>query len=97
MELINYLGLMDRIYIFTVYGDISPNFLSLHRIPVYKARFSSRYNQLKIQEDDIRAYNAKMKPVWDAEKAEKAAKLNRENMLILAKETGTKVKALRYI
>jgi len=51
---------------------------------------NKRYNQLKIQEDEIRAYNAKMKPVWDAEKAEKAAKLNRENMLILAKETGTK-------
>ena len=32
-----------------------------------------------------------MKPQWDAEAAEKAAKLNRENMLILAKETGTPV------
>ena len=51
-----------------------------------------KYNQLKIQEDEIRAYNAKMKPVWDAEKAEKAAKTNRENMLILAKETGTPVR-----
>ena len=32
-----------------------------------------------------------MKPIWDAEKAEKAAKANRENMLQLAKEVGVKV------
>merc|ERR1712141_833373 len=50
-----------------------------------------RYNQLLKQEDEIRAYNARMKPVWDAEKAEKAAKLNRENMLTLAKEVGVPV------
>jgi len=50
-----------------------------------------RYNELKIQEDEIRAYNAKMKPIWDAEKAEKAAKANRENMLSLAKEVGVKI------
>merc|ERR1711894_611303 len=37
-----------------------------------------RYNQLLAQEDEIRAYNARMKPIWDKEKAEKAAKLNRE-------------------
>jgi len=48
-----------------------------------------RYNQLLVQEDEIRAYNAKMKPQWDAEKAEKAAKENRANMLYLAKATGT--------
>ena len=53
--------------------------------------FDYRYNELKIQEDEIRAYNAKMKPIWDAEKAEKAAKANRENMLQLAKEVGVKV------
>merc|ERR1712241_462502 len=47
-----------------------------------------RYNQLLAQEDEIRAYNARMKPIWDKEKAEKAAKLNRENMLALAKEVG---------
>ena len=50
-----------------------------------------RYNQLLVQEDEIRAYNAKMKPIWDKEKAEKAAKLNRENMLTLAKEVGVTV------
>merc|ERR1712018_178686 len=49
-----------------------------------------RYNQLLKQEDELRAYNAKMKPIWDAEKAEKLAKLNRENMLALAKEVGVK-------
>ena len=50
-----------------------------------------RYNQLLVQEDEIRAYNAKMKPIWDKEKADKAAKLNRENMLTLAKEVGVTV------
>lgn len=50
-----------------------------------------RYNQLLVQEDEIRAYNAKMKPIWDKEKADKAAKLNRENMLALAKEVGVTV------
>jgi hypothetical protein len=47
-----------------------------------------RYNQLLVQEDELRDYNAKMKPVWDAQKAEIAAKANRINMLTLAKECG---------
>ena len=51
-----------------------------------------RYNTLLKQEDEIRAYNAKMKPIWDKEKAEKLAKINRENMLALAKEVGVTVK-----
>ena len=34
-----------------------------------------------------------MQPVWDAEKAAKAAAANRENMLYLAKATGTPVPA----
>ena len=38
-----------------------------------------------------RAYIAKMQPIWDAEKAEKAAKANRENMIYLAKATGTPI------
>ena len=38
-----------------------------------------------------RAYLAKMQPIWDAEKAEKAAKANRENMIYLAKATGTPI------
>ena len=46
---------------------------------------------MKTQEDEIRAYKARMKPIWDAEKAETAAKVNRENMLKLAKEVGVKV------
>jgi len=50
-----------------------------------------RYNTLLKQEDEIRAYNAKMKPIWDKEKAEKLAKINRENMLALAKEVGVTV------
>jgi hypothetical protein len=32
-----------------------------------------------------------MKPIWDAEKAAAAAVANREQLLYLAKETGTKV------
>merc|ERR1712121_428225 len=52
-----------------------------------------RYNVLKAQEDEIAAYEAKMKPIWDAEKAAEKAKLNREQMLILAKDTGTPVPA----
>ena len=50
-----------------------------------------RYNTLLKQEDEIRAYNARMKPIWDKEKADKLAKINRENMLSLAKEVGVKV------
>ena len=38
-----------------------------------------------------------MKPIWDAEKAEKAAKLNRENMLVLAKECGVTVIIFTYV
>ena len=40
-----------------------------------------------------RAYVAKMQPIWDAEKAEKAAKANRETMIYLAKATGTPIPA----
>uniref|UniRef100_A0A0K2TWE1 ATP synthase F(0) complex subunit e, mitochondrial n=1 Tax=Lepeophtheirus salmonis TaxID=72036 RepID=A0A0K2TWE1_LEPSM len=47
-----------------------------------------RYNVHKATEDEIRAYNARMKPVWDLEKAQMKAKSNREQLLILAKETG---------
>merc|ERR1711970_302880 len=50
-----------------------------------------RYNVLKAREDEIAAYEAKMKPIWDAEKAAEKAKANREQLLTLAKETGTKV------
>ena len=53
--------------------------------------FEFRYNANKVTEDAIRDYNARMKPVWDAEKAAENARLNREGMLYLAKETGTKV------
>ena len=52
-----------------------------------------RYNANKASEDAIRAYEAKMKPIWDAEKAAKAAKENREGMIKLAREVGVKVPA----
>ena len=50
-----------------------------------------RYNANKAAEDAIRDYEAKMKPIWDAEKAAKAAKENREGMIKLAREVGVKV------
>merc|ERR1712241_444162 len=50
-----------------------------------------RYNVLKAREDEIAAYEARMKPIWEAEKAAAAAKANREQLLILAKEVGQKV------
>ena len=46
---------------------------------------------MKAQEDEIAAYEARMKPIWDAEKAAVKAKANREQLIILAKETGTPV------
>ena len=55
--------------------------------------FVFRYNANKASEDAIRAYEAKMKPIWDAEKAAKAAKENREGMIKLAREVGVKVPA----
>jgi len=53
-----------------------------------------RYAINKAREDEVRAYNAKMKPIWDAEKAAEMVKSNREQLLYLAKETGTKVSIL---
>jgi hypothetical protein len=38
-----------------------------------------------------------MKPVWDAEKAQKAAKANREEMIYLAQATGTRVRTRCFI
>jgi len=54
---------------------------------------AQRFKANQATEDEIRAYNAKMKPVWDAEKAAKANALNRENMIYLANATGTPVPA----
>jgi len=52
-----------------------------------------RYAANKAAEDEHRAYIAKMQPIWDAEKAAAAAKANRENMIYLAKATGTPIPA----
>merc|ERR1712051_135084 len=54
---------------------------------------SKRYAQLKTIEDERRAYEAKMKPIWDAEKAVKKEAANRESMLSLAAAAGVKVPA----
>ena len=50
-----------------------------------------RYNANKATEDAIREYNAKMKPIWDKEAAEKKAVENRQGMIKLAREVGVKV------
>ncbi|QQP54359.1 Uncharacterized protein FKW44_007170 [Caligus rogercresseyi] len=47
-----------------------------------------RYNANKATEDEIRAYNARMKPIWDLEKAQLQAKNNRKELITLAKEAG---------
>ena len=51
----------------------------------------SRFEQHKAINDEERAYNARMKPVWDAEAASIKSKKNREDMISLAKATGTPV------
>ena len=50
-----------------------------------------RYNANKATADSVRDYEARMKPIWDAEKAEKDRVENRKGMLYLAKECGVKV------
>merc|ERR1711868_322160 len=50
-----------------------------------------RYNANKATEDAIREHNAKMKPIWDKEAAEKKAVENRQGMIKLAREVGVKV------
>lgn len=62
---------------------------SLLFLGIYYGR--KRFYQLKAIEDERRAYEAKMQPIWDAEKAAIKAKKNREEMLYLAKEAGAKV------
>ncbi len=53
--------------------------------------FFFRYRVNHAREEEVRAYNARMKPVWDAEKAAEAARLNREQMIYMAKQTGTPI------
>ena len=50
-----------------------------------------RWKVNKAKEDEVRAYNTRMQPVWDAEKAMQQAKQNREQLIYLAKETGVEV------
>ena len=52
----------------------------------------SRWQKNHATEEEIRAYNSRMQPVWDAERAQEKAKANREELIRLAKETGVKVK-----
>ena len=40
----------------------------------------------KAAEDEIRAYNARMKPIWDAQAVAEKAKANKEEMEKLAKQ-----------
>ena len=50
-----------------------------------RLHYLCRYQINKAREDEIRAYNLKMKPVWDAEKIANDAVANREQLLYLAK------------
>ena len=52
-----------------------------------------RYNANKATEDGIRNYEAKMKPIWDAEAAAAKQEANRVGMIALAREVGVKVPA----
>merc|ERR1712154_82287 len=45
-----------------------------------------RYKVNKAAEDEIRAYNARMKPIWDAQAVAEKAKANKEEMEKLAKQ-----------
>lgn len=50
-----------------------------------------RFEKNKIKEDERRAYEAKMQPIWDAEAKAKKDKINRQSMITLAHEAGVKV------
>ena len=50
-----------------------------------------RFTHHKAIADERRAYEAKMKPIWDAEERARKEKANREQLLVLAKEAGVKV------
>jgi len=52
---------------------------------------NKRYNQLKIVEDEKRAYNARMKPIWDEEKRVEREKNARLQLITLAKDVGVPV------
>merc|ERR1712001_353431 len=43
-----------------------------------------RYKVNKAKEDEVRAYNARMKPIWDAQAAAEKAKANKKEMETLA-------------
>jgi len=52
---------------------------------------NKRYQANKETEDAHRAYLAEMTPIWNAEAAAKQAVANREQLIYLAKETGTPI------
>jgi len=52
---------------------------------------SKRFAANKAAEDEVRAYNAKMQPIWDAEKKAAAEAANREQLIYLANATGTPI------
>merc|ERR1739848_820140 len=52
---------------------------------------AKRYNALKIIEDERRAYEAEMAPIWAAAKKQRLERENRENMISMAQQAGIKV------
>ena len=63
-------------------------------MPILISFLFFRYTQLKTIEDERRAYELKMKPIWDAEKAAAKEAANRASMLSLAAEAGVKVQII---
>ncbi len=49
---------------------------------------SFRFNVNQRKENEIRAYNARMKPIWDAQAAAEKAKANKEELKKLQREIG---------
>merc|ERR1712007_130043 len=52
---------------------------------------AKRYKALKIIEDENKAYEEKMAPIWAAAKAKRLEEENRQNMISLAQQAGVKV------
>jgi hypothetical protein len=69
-----------------------PMLLYFRRLVTSSSLFHFRFNVNQIKENEIRNYNARMQPIWDAQKATEKAKRNREELIQLARETGTPVR-----
>ena len=60
------------------------NTLRLANCNLVPSSLFQRYKVNKAKEDEVRAYNARMKPIWDAQAAAEKAKANKKEMETLA-------------